>query len=484
MRSWFHPSTRTLTRLLLSGEEAMAFDEEIPKLVEKLQNLLAHPQEDLEVEFKNWLKLSDEEDKANLAQALLAIANHGGGHVVIGYSRSPTGLKPDTNRPTNLNLYSADEVNNIVKRYAEPRFQCRVDLVRHPVTGDLFPIITVPGGHRVPIRAKSETQTRKHVRVNTYYIRRPGPESSEPQTGQEWDDLMRRCVTNSREHLLHQMRYVLEGFGPTAFGMSAGQEDDEEFREWIESGVERFREWGKEALRSETFSLAESNYWTGAYRIHQDLAMADAQQLLGKLQKVQRREPGGPYWYVPAGDQGSDPWYANGMIEMGYEPMRSNLFETGLPFEFWRASPQGLIFLLRGYDEDFPSSEEQPQMRLRAENPIWDVAACCCHAARLAKALDAGSAEITLGFSWEGLRDRRLIAVKERVSKERISRQPKASSRIRCSVEKIETNLPELVRNFTAELYQGFSFFQPPMSFIEEHISKLKSLTPGILETQ
>jgi hypothetical protein len=460
----------------------MTSNEQIPKLIEKLQTILTHPQEDLETEFKNWLNLSEEDDRANLAQAILAIANHGGGHVVLGFIRAPTGLEAVTKRPADLSPYSSDEINKIVKRYAEPRFQCRVDFVRHPFSGDQFPIITVPGGHKVPIRAKSETQTRKHVRVNAYYIRRPGPESSEPQTGQEWDDFIRRCVTNSKDDLLGHIRNIFEGFGPTSVEISADQADDERFREWIDSGLERFKEWAKEALDSETHAMAATNHWISAYWIQQDLGKVSPLQLRHILSQIERREPGGPYWYVPLGDQEGEPWNANGIVELGKKPVQLEWLDKSFAFEFWRASPQGLMLLLRGYDDDFPLNDKEPQKRLRAENPIWDVAACCCHAARLAKAMEARSAQITLGFSWKGLRDRILIAVKERKYKERICRQQSASAKVRCSVEDIETNLPEIVRDLTTDLYQGFSFFEPEMRFIEEQISELKRLTPGILE--
>jgi len=460
----------------------MNSNEQIPKLIEKLQTLLTHPQEDLETEFKNWLNLSEEDDRANLAQAILAIANHGGGHVVLGFAQTSTVLQPIEERPTDLSPYSSDEINNIVKRYAEPRFQCRVDFVSHPVSGNLFPIITVPGGHKVPIRAKSEAPTRKHVRVNAYYIRRPGPESSEPQSGQEWDEFIRRCVTNSKDDLLGQIRNILGGFEPTAVGVPTDQADEERFQVWIESGKERFQEWAQEALDPKTLELAAANYWISAYWIHQDLEKLSPQQLRLILNRVERREPGGPYWYAPLGDPDGEPWNMNGIVELGQKPVYSELASKSFPFEFWRASSQGLMLLLRGYDEDFSSNDQEPQKSLQVGNPIWDVAACCFHAARLSKVLEAGSAQVTFAFSWTGLRDRRLVGVEERRNMERICRQQTASAKVTCSVEDIDANSPEIVRDLTVDLYQGFSFYEPTLKFIEKQISDLKRLTPGILE--
>ena len=54
-------------------------------VIERLSDFLIEPQESLEVEIKRWLNLSDSEHKANLAKAILAIANHGGGIIIIGF---------------------------------------------------------------------------------------------------------------------------------------------------------------------------------------------------------------------------------------------------------------------------------------------------------------------------------------------------------------------------------------------------------------
>jgi len=49
----------------------MEFDS--PRLLELLRN----PEEDLAFEIKEWLNLSDNAHKVLLAQALIALANHG-----------------------------------------------------------------------------------------------------------------------------------------------------------------------------------------------------------------------------------------------------------------------------------------------------------------------------------------------------------------------------------------------------------------------
>lgn len=43
-----------------------------------LGDLVRHPREDLHIEVKSWLDLGNEDHKADLAKAIMALANHGG----------------------------------------------------------------------------------------------------------------------------------------------------------------------------------------------------------------------------------------------------------------------------------------------------------------------------------------------------------------------------------------------------------------------
>ncbi len=51
---------------------------------ERWTQLALAPTEGLETELKGWLDLNSNEDKANIAHAILALANHGGGAILIG----------------------------------------------------------------------------------------------------------------------------------------------------------------------------------------------------------------------------------------------------------------------------------------------------------------------------------------------------------------------------------------------------------------
>ena len=182
----------------------------------RLSDLLLEPREALDVEIKNWLDLAgNNEHKATLAKALLALANHGGGFVIIGLTETDTGVETATGRPATLEAYSQDVVNGIVHNYAEPPFHCSVQFVPHPTSDVTHPIIGVPGGNRVPIRAKRDGPNSQIVQQHDVYIRRPGPQSETPRTAREWDELFTKCLDGRRDELLDRIRDLLIGIPPS-----------------------------------------------------------------------------------------------------------------------------------------------------------------------------------------------------------------------------------------------------------------------------
>lgn len=88
---------------------------------------LSAPREDLDEEAKGWLDLiNSNEHKVTLAKVLLALANHGGGFVLIGSNEANTGLVPAPGQLATLDAYTQDQANGIVQSYAEPLFHCAV----------------------------------------------------------------------------------------------------------------------------------------------------------------------------------------------------------------------------------------------------------------------------------------------------------------------------------------------------------------------
>lgn len=158
--------------------------------MDDLSRIVLEPEETLQIELKSWLDLTTNSHKAKLAKELIALANHGGGFVVLGIDdKSLAAIE----RPDNYAI-DTDTVNGIVARYADPIFHCSVREVEgHPVIG-------VPGQHTIPIRA-TRGAANGEIQQHSYYIRRAGPNSEVPQNGLEWDELLRRCINNREAEL-------------------------------------------------------------------------------------------------------------------------------------------------------------------------------------------------------------------------------------------------------------------------------------------
>ena len=108
---------------------------------ERLADLLVDLREDLNLEVKNWLDLQDNNnDRAIFAKAALALANHDGGFIVLGFEETGEDMAEAAHRPATLEQYNQDLINGIVQNYCDPPFHCAVHLVANP-EGAMFPVL-------------------------------------------------------------------------------------------------------------------------------------------------------------------------------------------------------------------------------------------------------------------------------------------------------------------------------------------------------
>ena len=173
-----------------------------------LERLIVYPREDLDAEYKSWLNLRMDKDRATLAKATIALANHGGGFIVIGFEER-NGTLQSTPCPLDVPQVAHDAVNESVRRYAEPEFHCQVYDVTHPNSGAVHSVIGVPRSE-VPVMSKRD-QKEAGVYQHRYYIRKPGPRSEEPHTAEEWRRLIDRCIRVRREDMLDSIRSIFLG---------------------------------------------------------------------------------------------------------------------------------------------------------------------------------------------------------------------------------------------------------------------------------
>ncbi len=427
----------------------------------RLADLLLDPREALDVEIKDWLDLADsEEDKAKLAKALLALANHGGGFVLIGLTELESGTYVASGRESTADTCSQDAVNGIVQRFAEPTFHCSVYRVPHPSSGAIHPVVSVPGGHRVPIRAKRSGPNDRIVRQHAVYIRRPGPSSEEPTTGREWDGLFTRCLNGRRDELLDLIRGVLVGQSPATAAQSRGTGLDR----WIEECEDIWRRRAAE-LPQDSPARCPHGFFMFAYRTD------SARHLrLPELLDVLSRAPhftGWPPWWVPT-REGIAPYPSDGAIEcwIGGDTSEQQMFHDAGHSDFWRVAPDGRAFLLRGYQEDAAATAErriEPGTGLDLNLPIWRTGEGLLHAGYLAEALEADS--IVFAARYTGLRNRRLVQWGNESNlpwASGVSREDDVSLSTTVAVDGLSARLVDGVHSLLSPLYEHFSFSPDP----------------------
>ena len=178
---------------------------------QEIEGYVAEPRETLTVEHKSWLDLTDDAGKAKIAKAAMALANSGGGVIVIGFreDNEAGGALVSEARPEAIERYGPDAVNAAIGRYAKPAFHCDVHHATHPLTGNKHAVVIIPGDHRVPIMTIRDRE--RIVGQNKVYVRKPGPKSEDARTPEEWSQILDSCLRARRDDMLEAIRGIMAG---------------------------------------------------------------------------------------------------------------------------------------------------------------------------------------------------------------------------------------------------------------------------------
>lgn len=437
----------------------------------RIADVLREPRETLDVEIKGWLDIiHDNAHRATLAKAIVALANHGGGLVLIGLTETVDGIVADAHRPANLAGYSVDHVNAVVNRYIEPPFHCDVKLGKRPTDDLEYPIVVVPGGHQFPVRASRSGPNNEGIRENVYYIRRLGPQSEGPQSGQEWDQLIRRCITNARDDLLDRFRVLMAGGAPAVV---APEGVTDRVWHWCEASEARWQDIADTFPEGASARLSHGHYAVGYQLIHDDLRPVASPALLDRLQAGVVRYTGWPPFWVPH-VQDLAPYPYEGTIECTMA--RGGQSDPGHA-DFWRANPEGQFFLLRGFQEDARGEGQEPGATLELTTPVWRMGEILLHAASMARQFEAPDAKVVFCVRWSGLAGRTLVSHANRhwADLENFSaRQNVFQNQTIVQADQVADSLPEIVAPLLQPFYALFNFFDPPVAFVANELARMR----------
>jgi hypothetical protein len=209
------------------------------------QRLLKSPGERAEVDYKSSAPFDgDDNYTLKLIRHIQGMANADGGWLVIGYAGTPPELDPNHTDDI-CSSYDPTVVSKRVNSFVArgQRIRLTIYFEAHPETGARHPIIRVDGFDRLPYICRSDKEAKETngriLRKGAVYLRRPGAETSEVSTPEDWEDLINRCVRHRRDEFLNEFRDLAERLrGPTY----PPPQSVEEFTNWMKQTREKFEE--------------------------------------------------------------------------------------------------------------------------------------------------------------------------------------------------------------------------------------------------
>jgi hypothetical protein len=142
--------------------------------------------------------------------------------------------------------------------------------------------------------------------------------------------------------------------------------------------------------------------------------------------------------------------------------------------DFWRASPDGQLYTIRGYTED-GLQDRQPGTCLDVTLPVWRVGEGLLFAARLAETYE-GIDQILIRCCFSGLRGRALVSVDGRrhMFNDSVCQTDEIILRGRATPAQVRDNLPEVLLPPLTPLYERFDFFRLPIRLVGEESQRLQ----------
>lgn len=249
------------------------------------QHLLTSPGESQNVEYKASVPFdADSEFGLKLVKHTLGMANIGGGWIVIGHEDGT--LQPDPNHSNEVAAtYDTTLLSAAVNKVIAPGQTVRLVVHKemNPRTGLVYPIIRVEGFERTPFICRStKPDSNPVLQQGKVYIRRPGAETTEIQTPEDWDELLKRCVSQRRGEFLAEFadlaRRMLAGDAAPTQDAKAALENwmdackaasstlqslpaEYGYMEFAQMPTRPSRQWSRDDLMRAAASTGLPSYW-------------------------------------------------------------------------------------------------------------------------------------------------------------------------------------------------------------------------------
>lgn len=307
---------------------------------------------------------------------------------------------------------------------------------------------------------------------NRVYIRKPGPRSEEPQTGEEWRALLRRCVQNGRQDMLDAIRAIVSGrIEPVALAPDAA------------ANLHRFAEGGHKRWQQLVSGLPENDearfphgYYEMSFKLVGSEPAPSLVELRNRLQTARQIRLTGWSPFLELTRPEWAPYIHEDFIEswVGRKVDREWL-RGPAHCDFWRSSRDGQLYTIRGYSEDSIPEKVPAGKVIDLVLPIWRIGEGLLFASRFAKNFE-GVESIAIECTFTGLQERYLTSVTgtRAMFDDRRSRTDTFALLGQPTVLQVQDNLAEVMQALLSPLYERFDFFEPPFELFDTEINRLR----------
>ena len=433
------------------------------------KSLLTSPGERQEVEYKSAIPFDDNTVFGlRLVKHILGMANVGGGWIVIGYKDDP--LQVDHNHSQEVAAtYDTTRLSAAVDKYinGDRGIRLTVFMEIHPKTQLPHPIIRIQGLEKTPFICRStkgiSDANQPILQTGKVYIRRPGAATSEIQTPSEWEDLLRRCVSQRRDEFLSEFvdlfRRMNAGDATPAGDMK------EALNEWM-------------VKRRVDLTTKESLPDGGGY-MESGQVLIRPRDSRWTIQELRKAAVSAKLPYTEWFDS-SQLVPAEGGIESRTEPKAPE------GTDHWHLAQDGAYFSSAFFREDyeapfFSSSLGHPKRSLWFDLAIFRIARALLHGALLYEELGiAPNESFSVAIKHRGLHRRTLytsvLDYPSFIDFRRTSNVDAHEWHGKVTTDLIRGQLVQLVHDIASSLFVKFEFAEVSQSLVDQTISKYQDL--------
>lgn len=469
-----------------------------------VDGLINNPRERLSVELKDWFDPRSEEGKAKIVRTCLAMRNHDGGFLQVGFANQ-SGRPNLEDAPADPRAqWDGDEIQRLITNFASEPFEVHVRFGCVSGRDDReFPVVEVEAGVRSPVASKAEIPkpgepTTKLVKKHAVYVRSlssNGTVSTTEARYGDWPDLVRRCFDNREADIGGFARRHLSAMSPAAaqtlagalasvaFGPAQGRSVEAEIENFRRDCYQRFQR--AKIARNLTMLPRHGSFEVS---VIVDGAVPERRPTTEFLDLLGAANPaftGWPMWIDSRGFPGRsaegeeanldpEPYvYEGGWEAFVYEYEPESWYNH---LDFWRCEPSGKFYQYRALEDDITEGSGYPEAMQELDFTLVTVRVAEAIAVPLAfgRAMGLVPEETTLNyqFLWSGLNGRRLSSWSEPgrslVRRYVCHQHEQRSPVIRVPLETPGSALAPFVRRATSDLFASFGGFEAGEGVVEQ----------------